>query len=97
MKVIGITGGRDEFIITASLNELAKVCGFAYPRSIHNECPEIAVGSILSVAKIFERLKALEGAAKELTAARITLRAVAELLEPISPAIDAAQEKGEAL
>ena len=90
MKIIGMANTRaydEAYIITATRDELAHIAGFAYA----HEAPPIGIGATIDVHGMYNRLKALEAAGRELAGAQKTLRAVADLIDPIVPAIEEAQ------
>lgn len=89
MKIIG-SAGRDEFIVSANATELARIAGFYY--GSEKGCPPILIGASIEVSAMYDRLRKLSEAAGQMRRVQQTLRAVADLIEPIPPAIIAAQE-----
>lgn len=90
MRIIGKTDGSG-FIVEASAKELANVAGFYWEGD--DKCPRLQVGRVLEVGAMYTRLTALKRAESELAGAQTTLRAVADLLDPIRPMIEAANEE----
>lgn len=92
MNIIG-TAVDGSFIVTATLNELARVAGAYNARYGYTATPAIKVGARIDVAAMYDRLIALRAAESELAKAQNTLRAVADLIDPIRPTIIEAQKE----
>lgn len=96
MKIIG-TAANEAFIVTATETELARVAGANGLRSYASSgLPMIAVGATIDVNAMYNRLVALHAAEDELAKAQKTLRAVADLIDPIRPTITEAQQEPQA-
>lgn len=92
MKIIAFAGG-DNLIVQCSKNELANVAG--YDGVYYYRCaeqPEFGIGLDVQVASIFRRLQELRRNQANVRDAQTKLRAVADLLDPVVVAVEAADE-----
>ena len=91
MEIIGRTGSGkdDDFIVTASKEELARIMGFDSTHSIG--CPDMETGLEISVNSIYDYLVKISEADQEIKKAVGILKSVASLAEgtiPVFPAPD---------
>lgn len=88
MKIIG-TIGRNRFIIEAGDDEIARVAGFPYDMQLREKMKrDLAVGDVVSVSSMYDKIKGIQTSASRLTEAQSILRAVADLIEPIRACVE---------
>ena len=82
MKIIGTTGtggyASDEFICTVTRGEIEKLIG--YYLNSDRRMPNLAVGSVISIEKMYEIARQSRSVRESLAASVSTLRACAELV-----------------
>lgn len=81
MKIIATThsGYSPRFLVDIGENELKCCMGDRYAKV------EFKIGDVVDVVSARERIQALNGAQDKLVAAKVTLKGILELLEPINP------------
>ena len=70
---------REEFIVKAGENEIAKIMGFYY--TSEKACPQIKVGMKLDVSSVYKRITDLRSSKKKLSEIAKELRAYADIID----------------
>lgn len=92
MKIIGQTPSG--VILEATKDELANLAGYysAYDTEFNNKDLS-RVGTVVEAHAMYQQLYRLASAKRELETAQKTLRATADLLEPVMPIVDLTKNK----
>lgn len=94
MRIIG-KGNGNTFLVEATATELARVAGFTYDTQLRAAMRgSFDVGDTINVSALYDRIEGIRASEKGLINAQATLRAVANLLDPVIAYIDQAQSLG---
>lgn len=88
MKIIGIIDGRryyQKYIAEVTLEELTRIAGS--PHEI-----DAGIGTVVNVHESFSRLANLNGNRETVKKARDSLRALADLMEPLGDVVSLVEE-----
>ena len=91
MKILGEARkySRSSYIIEASENELANLCGYYYRGS--DGCPKFEVGDEITISEMYKRLYSLKSAEGDIARVTGSLKGIIDNLQLISPIIKNAE------
>ena len=78
MKIIATA--KKNYILEATPEEMAHLLGYGYTSQIQHK---FEVGDEINLSRIFENLKRQDGMQRQLQEAQATLRACADMLDPV--------------